>query len=91
MPDNQKSAQRVLGVANYFNGHVPNYSDVSADLAEMTRATFNWDRSAWTKDYEGSYRKFLQALQDATENFYPDYGLDWILRTDAFENGCGGY
>jgi hypothetical protein len=31
MPDNQKSAQRVLGVANYFNGHVPNYSDVSGD------------------------------------------------------------
>jgi hypothetical protein len=29
-------------------------------------------------------------LEDATDNFYPDYDLDWILRTDASENGCGG-
>jgi hypothetical protein len=56
----------------------------------MTRAKFNWDRSSWTKDYEASYRKFLQALEDTTENFYPDYDLDWILRSDASENGCGG-
>ena len=56
----------------------------------MTHAKFNWDRSTWTKDYEASYRKFLQALEDATENFFPDYALDWILRTDASDNGCGG-
>ena len=35
------------------------------------------------------YRKFLQALSDATENYYPNYDLPWVLRTDASDVGCG--
>jgi hypothetical protein len=89
MPTDKKGAKRAVGAAQHFSGHVPCFSDATADLADMTKDKFNFDRSTWTKDYEKSYRKFLQALSDATENFYPDYDLPWVLRTDASDVGCG--
>jgi hypothetical protein len=69
MPTDKKGAKRAVGAAQHFNGHVPNFSDATADLADMTKEKFSFDRSTWKKDYEGSYRKFLKALSDATENF----------------------
>lgn len=55
----------------------------------MTKSSFNWDKSTWRHDYEAEYRRFIAGLQDACELFYPDYNLEWTLRTDASELGIG--
>ena len=55
----------------------------------MTVKTFNWDESTWKHDYRQEFKDFIKGLQDACELFYPDYNLDWFLRTDASELGVG--
>jgi len=55
----------------------------------MVKVTFNWDSSTWKEDYRAIFELFKTKLQEATAIFYPDYSLDWILRTDASLHGVG--
>jgi hypothetical protein len=76
--------QSFLGAANFFSSHVPNYTDLTAPLFEMVRKDFDWsDKSKWKVDYESLFNLFKIKLEDAYSLFYPDYSLEWIMRTDA--------
>lgn len=83
MPDNVKKMQRFLGTANFFNSFIPKYSEMTAPLTDMTHDKFDWNPQTWTKDYVGAFERFKKACVEATEVFYPDYSLPWILRCDA--------
>ena len=39
MPTDQKGMQRLLGAVLYFKTHIPNYSDLTADLNDMSTRT----------------------------------------------------
>lgn len=88
-PYNLKAMQRFLGAALFFKSFVPHYSMLAAPLNDMTKATFSWDRSTWSRDYEGIFNAFKAALQEACTLHFPDYSLEWILRTDASELAVG--
>ena len=45
IPTDQKGMQRLLGAVLYFKTHIPNYSDLTADLNDMVHKNFNWDES----------------------------------------------
>ena len=64
MPTNPKSMQRFLGAALFFKSFVPNYSNVAANLHEMTQETFAWDWKTWKKDYEArpSFHLFIHHI-----------------------------
>jgi hypothetical protein len=87
MPTNAKAMQRFLGVAVFFNEFIPCYSDVTAKLYDMIKPSFNWDKKTWKEDYEEIYEKVKRALADSTAKYFPNYELDWILRTDASKTG----
>ena len=89
MPSTTKQARSLLGKGVFFSGFTPKYSDLVAHLTDMTKKTFNWDRASWKHDYDAEFSAFIKGLQDACELYYPDYSLDWILRTDASEIGVG--
>ena len=89
MPTSTKLARSLLGKGVFFSGFTPRYSDLVAHLTDMTKKSFNWDKSTWRHDYEAEFDAFIKGLQDACELYYPDYSLDWILRTDASEIGVG--
>ena len=88
-PSNTKQMQSFLGAALFFKSFVPNYSSLTAPLNDMVRISFNWDEKTWSQDYRAIYEMFKQKLQEAAAVFYPDYSLDWILRTDASLHGVG--
>lgn len=88
-PTDVKKARTLLGKGVFFSGFTPKYSDLVAHLPDMTKKTFNWDKKTWKHDYEQEFAHFVQGLQEACDLFYPDYNLDWILRTDASELGVG--
>jgi hypothetical protein len=49
------------------------------------------DETVWKHDYRtSSWENFKLGLQQSCELFYPDYSLEWILRTDASDFGVGG-
>ena len=89
LPQSTKQAQRFLGSALFFRHFVPQYSELAADLNEMTHKTFNWDTSTWTKDYAKTFERFKQALALSCKIHYPDYNLPWILRADASDVAVG--
>jgi hypothetical protein len=55
----------------------------------MTKKTFNWDKTTWNINYEAVFNRVKDALQSSMAIYYPDYELDWILRTDASVLGVG--
>jgi len=90
MPTCVKQMQSFLGAALFFHHHIPNYSDWSAKLYEMTHEKFDWkNRSSWTSDYEAEFQKFKEAISKACELYFPDYSLPWFLRSDASQVGVG--
>lgn len=88
-PKSLKEMQRFLGCAIFFTKFMPNFSILTAHLHDMTRKDFSWDRSSWTRDYQGIFEAFKDELLKATSLYYPDYNLEWILRVDASESGVG--
>jgi phospholipid-translocating ATPase len=83
-PTKLKEMQSFLGAANFFSSHVPRYSEVTAPLFGMLHKYFDWSNpSSWTQDYEAIFQSLKEALLNSCSIFYPDYSLDWTLRTDA--------
>ena len=88
-PKNTKEMQSFLGAALFFHHHVPDYSEWSARLYEMTHADFVWDPGQWKFDYVTHFEHFKQALCDASTLYFPDYSLPWVLRVDASQHAVG--
>lgn len=89
-PTNLKQMQSFLGAALFFKSFVPHYSTLTAKLNDMIHKDFPWNKpDEWKHDYQSIFEEFKLALLAATANFYPDYKLDWILRTDASLYGVG--
>jgi hypothetical protein len=89
MPRSAKEMQSFLGAALFFHNHVPDYTEWSARLYEMTHADFSWDPATWTYDYKAHFDRFKQALCDAAVLYLPDYELPWTIRCDASNYGVG--
>jgi RNase H-like domain found in reverse transcriptase/Reverse transcriptase (RNA-dependent DNA polymerase) len=89
MPQSAKEMQSFLGAALFFHNHVPDYTEWSARLYEMTHADFVWDPGRWEYDYVAHFEQFKEALQRAAELYFPDYSLQWIVRCDASQYGVG--
>jgi hypothetical protein len=83
-PNSTKKARSLLGKGVFFASFTPNYAQLTGHLTKMNVKSFNWDESTWKHDYRQEFKDFIKGLQDACELFYPDYNLDWFLRT----NGC---
>jgi hypothetical protein len=89
-PHSLKLMQSFLGEALFFKSFVPNYSNLTAHLNEMTRKDFNWkEQSLWTRDYLSIFNTFKLALMDSVALHYPNYEWQWILRVDASDDACG--
>ena len=86
---NKKGAQSFLGSCNFFKDFVPNYAKYAAALQDMTKNTFNWDRTTWEVDYEQEFESLKDAIQGAMKLHYPDYNKLWIMRTDCSKDALG--
>jgi hypothetical protein len=88
-PTTTKQMQSFLGTALFFKSFVPHYSSQASQLYDMVKKDFDWNESTWTVDYRRFYEEFKLSLMDAMAIHYPDYELEWILRTDASRFGIG--
>jgi len=89
-PTNKKQMQSFLGAALFFHHHIPNYSEWSAKLYEMTHDNFNWSPTTWKVNYKDYFDVFKTALTNAATLYFPDYTLKWVIRCDASEGAVGG-
>jgi hypothetical protein len=89
-PGTVKKMQSFLGTALFFKSFIPHFSSKAAQLYDMVKREFNWNEATWTVDYKQIFEDFKQALIQAMAIHYPNYELDWIVRTDASLFGIGG-
>ena len=90
LPTSHTKAKSLLGKGVFFAPFTPNYSTLVGHLTDMTKKSFNWKPETWKHDYRQEFKDFIIGLQKACEVFFPNYELQWILRTDASEIGVGG-
>ena len=90
-PDSEKRMRSFLGCALFFRNNVPRYSDYTTRLNDMVHKEFDWKHpDLWTHDYRGIFDIFKEKIKASVKVYYPDYSLNWVLRTDASEFGVGG-
>lgn len=89
-PTTTKLMQSFLGTILFFKPFIPHYSSLTARLNDMVHKDFSWNRDAWKVDYEGEFAAVKQVLLHPNVLHYPDYELEWLLRTDASTYGVGG-
>jgi hypothetical protein len=80
----------LLGQTRIMQKHVPDYNAYSTKLDRMTATFFDWNEATWTEDYRFIFEGFKAKLKYSMALFFPDFTLDWILRTDASDLGYGG-
>jgi hypothetical protein len=88
-PKGTKKMQSFLGSALFFKNFIINYSNLTANVTEMTHKDFNWDEKTWMFDYRGDFDKLKEKIMQCVAIHFPDYTLVWILRTDASDVACG--
>ena len=89
-PQTVKATQSFLGISIFFQKFVPHYSSLIAPLYEMTKQNFNWDKSTWKLDYKNVFEEAKKVIISSLRLYFPDYNLQWIMRTDASIYGVGG-
>jgi hypothetical protein len=86
----QKATTMRSLLGQIMQKYVPDYNAYSTKLDRMTATTFDWNEATWTDDYHSIFDGFKAKLKCSMALFFPDFTLDWILRTDASNLGYGG-
>jgi hypothetical protein len=86
-PSDVHGVRRFLGMANWFRRFVPHFSELAAPLHALTKkhAEFKWG------DVEqSSFVGIKHALSTTPVLRLPDFGMPFVVQTDASEKAVGG-
>ena len=93
-PKSIKDLRSVLGMANFVRRFVKDYSDLTAPLVELTRKSFvkrTSFKKAWGPAQDAAFQKLKEALSEAPVLHFPDFSRDFVVHTDASEQGVGAF
>ncbi|GBM44268.1 Retrovirus-related Pol polyprotein from transposon 297, partial [Araneus ventricosus] len=85
-PDKIHDLRKFLGLFTYYRRFVKNFSTIARPLHKLTEAKSNFN---WTDECEKSFNILKQALSSSPILTYPRTDKDFILDTDASNEGIG--
>ena len=87
VPSNCKQLQAFLGLASYYRRFVKDFAKIARPLHRLTEANtpFNWDKTCQT-----AFDTLRVRLVSAPIFAFPDFSKQFIVDTDASEDGIGG-
>ncbi|GBM66543.1 Retrovirus-related Pol polyprotein from transposon 297 [Araneus ventricosus] len=85
-PDKIHDLRSFLGLCTYYRRFVKNFSTIARPLHKLTEAKSNFN---WTDECEKSFNSLKQALTSSPILTYPRTDKDFILNTDASNEGIG--
>lgn len=88
MPKNAKELRSIVGLIRYLGPAVPSLGRILAPLNRLLRTSVRW---TWEPQHEAALRSAVEAVSNALLLVPPDPTLPFCIRTDASEDGCGGY
>ncbi|GBN66597.1 Retrovirus-related Pol polyprotein from transposon 17.6 [Araneus ventricosus] len=78
-----------LGLAGYYSLYIPMFSTIAAPLTDALKGKCRKGVVHWTEDCEKAFNSLKQALASKPVLHSPDYNRQFILQTDASDNGIG--
>ncbi|GBN14381.1 Transposon Ty3-I Gag-Pol polyprotein [Araneus ventricosus] len=85
-PETVHDVRSFLGLCTYYRRFVKNFSTIARPLHKLTEAKSNFN---WTEECEKSFNSLKQALTSSPILTYPRTDKDFILDTDASNEGMG--
>ncbi|GBM45502.1 Retrovirus-related Pol polyprotein from transposon 297 [Araneus ventricosus] len=85
-PDEVHDLRSFLGLCTYYHRFVKNFSTIARPLHKLTEAKSNFN---WTDECEKFFNSLKQALTSSPILTYPRTDKDFILDTDASNEGTG--
>ncbi|GBO11509.1 Retrovirus-related Pol polyprotein from transposon 297 [Araneus ventricosus] len=85
-PETVHDLRSVLGLCTYYRRFVRNFSAIAGPLHKLTEARSNFN---WTEECEKSFNSLKQALTTSPVLTYPRTDKEFILDTDASNEGIG--
>ncbi|GBM92540.1 Retrovirus-related Pol polyprotein from transposon 297, partial [Araneus ventricosus] len=85
-PETVHDLQSFLGLCTYYRRFVRNFPAIARPLHKLTEARSNFN---WTEECENSFNSLKQALITSPVLTYPRTDKEFILDTDASNEGIG--
>ncbi|GBM26303.1 Retrovirus-related Pol polyprotein from transposon 297 [Araneus ventricosus] len=85
-PETIHDLRSFLGLCTYYRRFVKNFSTIARPLHKLTETKSNFN---WTEECEKSFNSLKQALTSSPILIYPRTDKDFILDTDASNEGIG--
>jgi hypothetical protein len=87
VPKTQSEVRQFLGLANYFNQHIPQYADTAACLMDLTKK--DSAKVDWTPERQTTFDKLKYQLTHAPTLALPDFSRPFIITCDASKYAVG--
>ena len=85
-PRTAKQLKSFLGLAGYYRRFVPQFSKVAAPLHKLLKKDAKY---TWEENQEIAFQTLKQKLMSQPILQYPDFSKEFILTTDASNEGAG--
>ena len=86
VPTTRKRVQQFLGLANYYRRFVKDFSNIARPLHRLTEKNCKFH---WTNECQTAFDDLRHRLVSAPILAFPDYNREFILDTDASDDGIG--
>ena len=85
-PKTKKDIQSFLGMINFYNKFIPNYSKIASPLYELLKKDASF---IFNDKCVKAFNDLKELLMNAPTLYYPNFDKEFILRTDASDEGLG--
>jgi hypothetical protein len=85
-PKTAKRLKSFLGLAGYYRRFIPQFSKVAAPLHKLLKKDVQY---VWGESQEIAFHTLKQKLMTKPILKYPDFTQEFILTTDASNDGAG--
>jgi len=85
-PKTTKQLKSFLGLAGYYRKFVPQFSKIAAPLHKLLKKEAKY---VWGESQENAFRTLKQKLMSKPILQYPDFSREFIITTDASNEGAG--
>ena len=81
------TCRSFLGAVGFYRRFIPNFSEIAAPLTDLTKDNYKFK---WTNKHHTAFITLKEALLTAPVLRLPDFGLTFIVVTDASLIAVGG-
>ena len=85
-PKDLTELRRFLGMASYYRRFISGFSDIATPLNRLTQKDVPF---VWDKNCETTFQTLKEQLVSSPVLAFPETDGDYILYTDASDNGVG--